>query len=196
MTTQQRVISGGGSAVGAAGSFLRGWGDVHGTAAGLGVAPATGGGLGSGHEPDAPGAFAGLRGGPAEPGPGAAPAGHFPTEPVPAQRPAGGAFDSASGSAVSRSLGHPVAEPSAGAPGQDPDRGAALAGHDQPGLDEPGGHAGIDLAAVDPAGPGADVGAAGAGEHEEAGGAHLASAAGWAPAPAGHDPGADGPVVH
>ena len=162
----------------------------------LGVAPATGGGLGSGHEPDAPGAFAGLRGGPAEPGPGAAPAGHFPTEPVPAQRPAGGAFDSASGSAVSRSLGHPVAEPSAGAPGQDPDRGAALAGHDQPGLDEPGGHAGIDLAAVDPAGPGADVGAAGAGEHEEAGGAHLGSAASWAPAPAGHDPGADGPVIH
>ena len=144
MTTQQRVISGGGSAVGAAGSFLRGWGDVHGTAAGLGVAPATGGGLGSGHEPDPPGAFGGLR----------------------------------------------------GAPGQDPDRGASLAGHDQPGLDEPGGHAGIDLAAVDPAGPGADVGAAGAGEHEEAGGAHLASAAGWAPAPAGHDPGADGPVVH
>ena len=110
----------------------------------LGVAPATGGGLGSGHEPDPPGAFGGLP----------------------------------------------------GAPGPDPDRGAALAGHEQPGLDEPGGHAGIDLAAVDPAGPGADVGAAGAGEHEEAGGAHLASAAGWAPAPAGHDPGADGPVVH
>ena len=34
MTTQQRVISGGGSAVGDAGSFLRDWGNVHGTVAG------------------------------------------------------------------------------------------------------------------------------------------------------------------
>jgi hypothetical protein len=76
----------------------------------LGVAPATASRLGSGHEPDPPGAFAGLRGGPAEPG-----------------------------------------------------HGAAFADHDQPGFDEPGAHAGIDLAAVDPA---------------------------------GHDPGADGPVIH
>ena len=70
--------------------------------------------------------------------------------------------------------------------------GAGFAGGDQPGLGEPGGHAGIDLAAVDPAGPGAG----GGGEHEEAGGVHPGSAAGWAPALSGHDPGTDTPVVH
>ena len=105
----------------------------------LGVAATTAGGLTSGHEPDSPGAFAGLRGGPAEPGRGAAPAGHFPDEPVPAQHPAGGAFDSASGSAASRSFEHPTTEPPADAAGPDPHHGAAFAGHDQPGLDEPGG---------------------------------------------------------
>jgi len=57
----------------------------------LGVAATTAGGLASGHEPNPPSAFAGLRGGSAEPGHGTAPTGHFPNEPVPAQ-PAGVVF--------------------------------------------------------------------------------------------------------
>jgi hypothetical protein len=108
------------------------------------------------------------------------------------QRPAGGAFGSASGSAASGSFGHPAAGPPAGVPGPDLGHGAGFAGHDQPVLGEPGGHAGIDLAAADPAGPGAG----GAGEHEEASGVHPGSPAGWAPELSGHDPGADTPVIH
>lgn len=162
----------------------------------LGVAATTVGGLTSGHEPHPPSAFAGLRGGSAEPGHGAAPAGHFPTEPVPAQHPAGGAFDSASSLAASGSFEHPTTEPPAGAPGPDPYHGAVLAGHDQPGPDEPGAHEGIDLAAVDPAEPGPSAGAGGAGGLEEAGGAHPGSAADPAGALSGHDPGAGAAVVH
>ena len=158
-------------------------------------AAAGGGGLGSGYELHPAGAFAGLGGGPAERGDGAGLAGHFPGEPVPGQRLAGGAFGSASSSAASGSFGHPAAEPPAGAAGPDP-RGAALAGHDQPGLGEPGGHAGIELAAVDPAVDPAGPGAGGAGEHEEASGVHSGSPAGWAAAPSGHDPGTDTPVSH
>ena len=165
----------------------------------LGVAATTAGGLTSGHEPDSPGAFAGLRGGPAEPGRGAAPAGHFPDEPVPAQHPAGGTFDSASGSAASRPFEHPTTEPPADAATPDPHQGAAFAGHDQPGLDEPGAHAGTDLGAVDPAEPGlsanADsVGEHEVGEHEEASGANPDSSAGSAHAPPGHDVGTT--VIH
>jgi hypothetical protein len=159
-------------------------------ASGLGAA-AQGGGLGSGYEPHPVGAFAGPGGGPAEPGAGAGRAGHFPDEPVPAQHPAGGAFGSASSPVASGSFGHP-AEPTDGAAGADLGHGAALVGHDQPGLDEPGGHVGLDLAAVDPAGPGAG----GASEHEEAGGVHPGSAVGWVGGVSGHDAGADGPVVH
>ncbi len=157
----------------------------------LGVAATTVGRLTSGHEPDSPGAFAGLRGGSAEPGRGAAPAGHVPNEPVPAQHPAGGAFDSASGSAASRSFQHPTTEPPADAPRPDPHHGAAFVGHDQPGLDEPGTHAGIDLAAVDPTEPGPSADADSVGEHEGASGAHPDSSAGPAHAPSGHDPGTD-----
>jgi hypothetical protein len=51
----------------------------------LGTAATTVGGLTSGHEPNPPGAFAGLSGGSAEPGHGTAPTGHFPNEPVPTQ---------------------------------------------------------------------------------------------------------------
>ena len=155
-----------------------------------------GGGLGSGYEPHPAGAFAGLGGGPGEPGAGAGPVGHFANEPVPAQRPAGGAFGSASNPATSRSFGHPATEPSAGAPGPDPGHGAAFAGHDEPGLGDPGGHVGLDLAGVDLAGPGAGSDAGGAGGHEEAGGVHPGSAAGGDPAASGHDPGIDTPVVH
>jgi hypothetical protein len=151
----------------------------------LGVA-ATVGGLTPGHEPHPPSAFAGLRGGPAEPVHGSAEAGHFPSEPVPAQHPAGGAFDSGSGSAVSGSFGHPAAGAPDGAPGPGPQHGAAVAGHDQPGLDGSGGPAGLELAAADPAGPGAEAG--GVGEHEEAGGADPGGPAG-PPEPGGHDPG-------
>jgi hypothetical protein len=161
-----------------------------------GVAVTTAGGLTSGHEPDSPGAFAGLRGGPAQPGRGAAPAGHFPNEPVPAQHSAGGVFDSASGSAASRPFEHPTTEPPADAPRPDPDHGAAFAGHDQPGLDEPGAHAGIDLAVVDPTEPGPSADAHSVGEYEEASGAHPDSSAGSADAPSGHDPGTDTTVIH
>ena len=167
----------------------------------LGVAATTAGGLTSGHEPDSPGAFAGMRGGQAEPGHGAAAAGHFPNEPVPTRHPAGGAFDSASGSAASPASGsaaskpfeHPTTEPAADAPTPDQHQDAALAGHDQPGLDEPGAHAGVDLA-VDPteAGPSAD--AHSVGEHEEASEAHPDSSAGSAYAPSGHDSGTT--VIH
>ena len=163
----------------------------------LGVAATTAGGLTSGHEPDSPGAFPGLRGGPAEPGRGAAPAGHFPNEPVPAQHPAGGAFDSTSGSAASRPFEHPTTEPPADAPRPDPHHGAAFAGHDQPGLDEPGAHADIGLAAVDPTEPEPSADAHSVGEHEEeASGAHPDSSAGSAHAPSGHDPGTDTTVIH
>ncbi len=140
----------------------------------LGVAGTTAGGLVSGHDPHTSSAFAGLRGGAAGAGYGAAPAGHFPNEPVPAQHPAGGAFDSA-------------LRP-------DPHRGADLAGHDQPGLDEPGAHAGIDLAVVDPTEPGPSADADSAGEHEGAIGAYPDSPEGSAPS--GHDPGTDTPVIH
>ena len=162
----------------------------------LGVAATTAGGLASGHEPDSPGAFAGLRGGPAEPGRGATPAGHFPNEPVPAQHPAGGAFDSASGSAASRPFEHPTTEPPADAPRPDPHQGAAFAGHDQPGLDESGAHADIDLAPIDPTEPGPSADAHSVGEHEEASGAHPDSSADSAHAPSGHDPGTDTTVIH
>ncbi len=167
----------------------------------LGVAATTAGGLTPGHEPDSPGTFAGLRGGPAEPGRGAAPAGHFPNELVPAQHPPGGAFDSASGSAASRPFEHPTTEPPADAPTPDSHEGAAFAGHDQPGIDEPGidepgAHAGIDLAAVDPTEPGLSADAPGVGEHEEASGADPDSSAGSAHALSGHDPGTDTTVIH
>ena len=162
----------------------------------LGVAATTAGGLTPGHEPDSPAAFAGLHGGPAEPGRGAAPAGHFPDEPVPAQHPAGGAFDSASGSAASRPFEHPTTEPPVDAPEPDPHQGAAFAGHDQPGLDEPGAHAGIDLAAVDPTEPGPSADAHSVGEHEEASGALPDSSADSAHAPSGHDPGTDITAIH
>jgi hypothetical protein len=159
----------------------------------LGVAATTVGGLTSGHEPHPPSVFAGPRGWPAEPGHGTAPAAHFPNEPVPAQHPAGGAFDSASSSAAPGSFEHPTTEPPAGAPGPDPQHGSASAGHDQPGLDEPGTHAGIDLAAVDPTEPG--PAADNVGEHE-ASGAHPDSSAGSAQVPPGHDPGTDTTLIH
>jgi hypothetical protein len=162
----------------------------------LGAAATTVGGLAPGHEPRPPGAFAGLRGGSAEPGHGTAPAGHFPNEPVPAQQPTGVAFDSASGSAASRSFGHSTTEPPADAPRPDPYHGVAFAGHDQPALDEPGAHAGIDLAAVDPTEPCPCADADSVGEHEEAGGAHPDLAAGSADAPSEHDPGTDTTVIH
>ena len=154
-----------------------------------GVAATTAGGLTSGHEPDSPGAFAGLRGGPTQPGRGAAPAGHFPDEPVPTQHLADGAFDSASGSAASNPFDHPPTEPSADAPTPDPHQGAAFAGQDQPGLDEPGAHAGIDLGAVDPTETGPSADDHSVGEYEEASPAHPDSSAGSAQQPSGHDPG-------
>jgi len=161
----------------------------------LGVAATTVGGPMSGQEPNPPSAFAGPRGGSAEPGHGAAPTGHFPDEPVPAQ-PTGVAFDSASSSAAARSFEHSATAPPAGPPRPDPYHGAAFAGHDQPALDEPGAHADIDLAAVDPTEsyPGAD--ASSVGEHEEAGGAHPDSPAGPADALSEHDPGTDTTVIH
>ena len=155
----------------------------------LGVAPATVGGLTSGGEPNPQSAFAGLHGGPAEPGHGTVPAGHFPNEPVLTQHPAGGAFESASSSTAPRSFEHPTADPPAAAAGPDPHPGAAFADHDQPGLDEPGAHAGIDLTAVDPTEPGPSADSAG--EHEEASGAHPDSSAGSADVASGHNPGSD-----
>ncbi len=166
------------------------------------LAPSLGGagagsGLGSGYEPHPAGAFAGPGGRPGEPGAGTGPAGHFANEPVTAQHPAGGVFGSAPSPAASRSFGHPAAEPPAGAPGLDPGHSAAFGGHDEPGLGDPGGgHVGLDLSGVDPAGPGAEGDADGAGGHEEAGGVHPGSAAGGDPVVSGHDPGTDTPVVH
>jgi hypothetical protein len=162
----------------------------------LGAAPTAVGGLTSGHEPNPPSAFAGLGGGPAEPGQGTAPAGHFSNEPVPTQPPAGGAFDSSFSPAASRSFEHPTTEPPAHALGPDPHHGAAFAGHDQPGLDEPGAHAGIDLAAVDPTEPGPSADADSAGEHEEASGAHSDSSAGSADVASGHNPASDTTLIH
>lgn len=160
----------------------------------LGVAVTTVGGLTSGHEPNPPSAFAGLHGGPAEPGQGTAPAGLFPNEPVPTQHPAGGPFDSSSSPAASRSFEHPTTEPPAHAPGPDPHHGAAFAGHDQPGLDEPGAHAGIDLPAVDPTEPGSSADCAG--DHEEASGTHSDSSAGSADVASGHNPASDTTLIH
>ncbi len=159
----------------------------------LGAAATTAGGLTSGHEPDSPGAFAGLHAGSAEPGRGAAPPGHFPDEPVPAQHPAGGAFDSASGSAASRPFEHPTTEPPADAP-PDPHQGAEFAGHDEPGLDEPGVHAGLDPASVDPTEPAPSADDHSMGEYEEASAAHPDSSAGSAQEPSGHDAGTT--IIH
>ena len=173
----------------------------------LGIAATTAGGLTSGHEPDSPGAFAGMPGGPAEPGHGAAAAGHFPNEPVPTQHPTGGTFDSAvgsaagsasgsaSGSTAARPFEHPTTEQAADAPTPDPHQGAAFADHDQPGLDEPGAHAGVDLAA-DPTEPGPSADADSVGGHEEASEAHPDSSAGSAYAPSGHDPGTAATIIH
>ena len=130
--------------------------------------------------------------GPAEPGGGAMPAGHFPGGPVEVERPAGGAFGSASGPAALRSFEHP-AEPSAAATAPDPGQAVTFAGHDQPGVGDPGSHVGIDPAVTDPAGSSVGAAAGGAGEHEEAGGVHPGSEAGWAAASSGHDPGT---VIH
>ena len=66
----------------------------------------------------------------------------------------------------------------------------------RPGLDEPGAHAGVDLAAVDPTEPGPSADAHSVGEHEEASEAHPDSSAGSAYAPSGHDPGTDATVIH
>jgi len=160
----------------------------------LGVAAGTTvGGLMSGDEPHTSSAFAGLRGGPPGPGHGAALAGHFPSEPVPPPHPAGGAFDSAPSSAAPASFQHPATEPPASAPGPDPQHGAGLPGHDQPGLDEPDGHAGLDPPAVDPTepAPSADTDSVG---HEGASMAHPDSLEGSAAEPPGHDPGTT--VIH
>ena len=166
----------------------------------LGIAATTAGGLASGHEPHPPSAFAGLHGGPAEPGLGAAPAGHFANEPAPAQHPASGAvdsaFDSAPGSAAPGPFEHPATEPPADAPTPDPLHGTASAGHDQPGLDEPGAHGGIDAAAADPTEPGPSADVHSAGEYEEPSGTHLDSSAGPEHAPSVHDPGPDTTVIH
>jgi hypothetical protein len=162
----------------------------------LGVAPTAVGGLTSGHEPNPPSAFAGLHSGPAEPGQGTAPAGHFPNEPVPTQHPAGGAFDSSFSPAASRSFEHPTTESPAHAPGPDPHHGATFAGHDQPGLDEPGAHADIDLAAVYPTEPGPSADADSAGSHEEASGAHSDSLVGSADVASGHNPPGDTTLIH
>jgi hypothetical protein len=162
----------------------------------LGVAATTVGGLASGHEPHPPSAFAGFRGGSAEPGHGAAPAGPFPNEPVPAQHPAGDAFDSAASSAAPGPFEHPTTEPLADAPRPDPLHGAAFAGHDQPGLEEPGAHGGIDPAAVDPTEPDPSADAHSAGEYEVPSGVHPDSSAGPEHAPAVHGPGTDTTVIH
>jgi len=162
----------------------------------LGVTPTTVGGLTSGHEPNPPSTFTGLHGWPTEPGPGSAPAGHFPNEPVPTQHPAGGAFDSSFSPAASRSFEHPTTEPPAHAPGPDPQHGAALAGHDQPGLDESGAHADIDLAAVYPTEPGPSADADSAGSHEEASGAHSDSLVGSADVASGHNSPGDTTLIH
>jgi hypothetical protein len=162
-----------------------------------GVAATTAdGGLTPGYEPHSPGTFAGLGGEPAESGHGAARVGNFANEPVPAQHQAGGMFNSASGSADSRPFEHPATEPPADPPGPDPHYGATFAGHDQPGLDEPGAHAGIDFSAVDPTEPGASTDAHSFGESEEANGAHADSLAGSVHAPPEHDPGTDTAVIH
>ena len=165
-------------------------------ASSLGLAPTTVGGLTPGYEPNPPSTFAGLRGGPTEPGHGTAPAGHFPNEPVPTQYPAGGAFDSAPSSAASRSFEHSTADPPSHAAGPDPDHGGVFDGHDQPGLDEPGAHADIDLAAVDPTVPGPSADADSAGEHEGASGAHSDSSAGSADVASGHSPAGDTTLIH
>jgi hypothetical protein len=80
--------------------------------------------------------------------------------------------------------------------GPDPHHGVAFVGHDQPGLDEPGPPAGIDLAAVDLTEPGHSANADSVREHEEASGTHFDSSAGSAYAPSGHDPGTDAAVIH
>jgi hypothetical protein len=161
----------------------------------LGTAATTVGGLTSGPEPSPPSAFAGLRAGSAEPGHGTAPTGHFPNEPVPAQ-PTSVAFDSASSSAASRSFEHSTTEPPADTPRPDPYHGEAFAGHNQPALNEPGAHADIDLAAINPTEPYPSADADSVGEHEEASGAHPDSSAGPADALSGHDPGTDTAVIH
>jgi hypothetical protein len=161
----------------------------------LGTGVTTVGGLTPGQEPSPPSASAGLRGVPAEPGHGIAPTGNFPNEPVPAQ-PTGVTFDSASSSAASRTFEHSTTEPPADTPRPDPYHGEAFADHDQPAFDEPGAHADIYLAAVDPTEPYPSADADSVGEHEEASGAHPDSSAGQADAPFGHDPGTDTTVIH
>ncbi len=161
-----------------------------------GVVATTAGRLTPGFEPHPPGTFAGMRGGPAESGHGTVRVGNFANEPVPAQHQAGGMFDSAAGSAASKPFEHPATEPPADAPRPDPHYGAAFAGHDQPGLDEPGAHDGIDFSAVDPTEPGPSADAHSFGENEEASGAHADSLAGSVHAPPEHDPGTDTTVIH
>jgi hypothetical protein len=161
-----------------------------------GVVTTTASELTPGYEPHLSSTFAGLRGGPAESGHGAARVGNFANEPVPAQHQAGGIFDAVSGSAASRPFEHPATEPPADTPGPDPHYGATFAGHDQPGLGEPGAHVGIDFSAVDPTEPGPSTDAHSFGESDEVSGAHAGSVAGSVPGLPEHDPGADTAVIH
>jgi hypothetical protein len=106
------------------------------------------------------------------------------------------AFDSASSSAASRSFEHSATEPPADTPRPDPYHGEAFADHNQPALDEPGAHADIDLAAINPTEPYPSTDADSVGEHEGASGAHPDSSAGPADELSGHDPGTDTTVIH
>jgi hypothetical protein len=142
----------------------------------------------SGHQPAAPGTFSGLHGGSADPGHGGGQAGHFPGAPVSPQHPAGGSFDSASGSAPPKAFEHPVTDHTAAASTPDQHQGTTLAAHDQSSLDDPGAHTVADPVTADSAEPEPATDIHSAAGYEAAGVAHPDSLAALAD-PSEHDPG-------
>jgi hypothetical protein len=164
------------------------------TATSSGTASATGGttsassGMTAGHQPAPPSTFSGLHGGSVDPGHQGAQTGHFPGAPVSPQHPAGGSFDSTSGSAAPKPFAHPATDQTAGTSSPDQHHGTVLAAHDQSSLDDSGSHTVADPVTVEPAEPEHTTDSHSAVGYEAAAVAHPDSLAGSADLP-DHDPG-------
>src|ERR1700761_3557354 len=164
------------------------------TATSSGTASAAGGttsassGMTAGHQPAPSSTFSGLHGGAVDPGHQGAQPGHSPGAPVSPQHPAGGSFDSTSGSAAPKPFAHPATDQTAGTSSPDQHHGTVLAAHDQSSLDDSGSHTVADPVTVEPAEPEHTTDSHSAVGYEAAAVAHPDSLAGSADLP-DHDPG-------
>jgi hypothetical protein len=164
------------------------------TATASGTASATGGttsvtsGMTAGHQPATPSTFSGLHGGSADPGYHGTQTGHFPGAPVSPPHPAGGSFDSTSGSSAPKPFEHPATDQTAGTSSPDQHHGTVLATHDQSSIDDSGSHTVADPVTVEPAEPEHTTDSHSAVGYEAAAVAHPDSLAASADLP-DHDPG-------